>query len=95
MHLGQDDDGISALNYIVYKTVKSTYSYSKYRRFKDGVKGEQNLDQLVMTLYCDTTHITLKLRRALTYLMFRHYGTERIVNGNAIRGFWTDYYQAG
>ena len=82
LHLGQDDDGISALNYIVYKTVKSTYSYSKYRRFKDGVKGEQNLDQLVMTLYCDTTHITLKLRRALTYLMFRHYGTERIVNGN-------------
>ena len=82
MHLGQDDDGISALNYIVYKTVKSTYSYSKYRRFKEGVKREQNLDQLVMTLYCDTTHITLKLRRALTYLIFRHYGTERIVNGN-------------
>lgn len=82
MHIGQDDDGISALNYIVYKTVKSTYSYSIYRRFKEGVKREQNLDQLVMTLYCDTTHITLKLRRALTYLIFRHYGTERIVNGN-------------
>ena len=82
MHLGQDDDGIGALNYIVYKTLKSTYSYSKYRRFKADVCAEQNLEQLVMTLHCDTSHITLKLRRALTYLMFRHYGTERMVNGN-------------
>jgi len=82
MHRGQDDDGICALNYIVYKTVKSTNSYSKYNSFKANVRAEENLERLVMTLYCDTSHITLKLRRALTYLMFRHYGTERIVNGN-------------
>ena len=82
MHRGEDNDGICALNYIVYKTVKSTDSYSKYRGMKESLRNEQNIDRLVMTLYCDTTHITLKLRRALTYLIFRHYGTERVIEGN-------------
>ena len=83
MHRGQDNDGICALNYIVYKTVKVTNSYSKYRQnFRNDLCNGQNINTLVMNLYCDNTHITLKLRRALTFLIFRHYGTERIVNGN-------------
>lgn len=83
MHRGQDNDGICALNYIVYKTVKVTNSYSKYRQnFRNDLCNGQNINRLVMNLYCDNTHITLKLRRALTFLIFRHYGTERIVNGN-------------
>lgn len=83
MHRGQDNDGICALNYIVYKTVKVTNSYSKYRQnFRNDLCNGQNINRLVMNLYCDNTHITLKLRRALTFLIFRHYGTERIVNEN-------------
>ena len=83
MHPGQDNDGICALNYIVYKTVKVTNSYSKYREsFRNDLCNGQNINRLVMNLYCDNTHITLKLRRALSFLIFRHYGTEGIVNGN-------------
>ena len=77
-----DSDEIAALNYVVYKTIKSTYYYSKYRRFQNKVIAGEGLEELVMTMYCDTTHVTLKLRRALAFLIFGGYGANHLVDGN-------------
>lgn len=77
-------DRISAVNYIVYKTIKTTYNYSKYRSFQQNVITGNNLDELVMSLYCDTSHITLKLRRALAYLIFGEYGANYHYNGSMV-----------
>lgn len=71
--LENDSDAKSALNYIVYKTIKSTYYYSQYNDFRVSIITGLNIEGLVMALYCDTTHITLKLRRAIALLIFRHY----------------------
>lgn len=78
----EHSDEIAALNYVVYKTIKSTYYYSKYRRFQNRVIAGEGLEELVMTMYCDTTHVTLKLRRALAYLIFGGYGANHLVDGN-------------
>lgn len=78
----EHSDEIAALNYVAYKTIKATYYYSKYRGFQNKVIAGENLEELVMTMYCDTTHVTLKLRRALAYLIFRGYGANYLVDGN-------------
>lgn len=78
--LANDPDTKSALNYIVYKTIKSTYYYSQYNSFQENVISGLNLEELVMALYCDTTHITLKLRRAIALLIFNHYHSS-VFNG--------------
>lgn len=70
----QNHDVIAAMNYLVYKTIKSTYYYSDYRIFKQYLIHEEAIETLVKRLYCDDTHITLKIRRALAFLLFRHYG---------------------
>lgn len=75
-------DRIAALNYLVYKTIKSSYYYSDFRDYSASVAKGKRIDELVKDLYCNNTHITLKLRRVLAFLLFSHYGVDRIVDGN-------------
>lgn len=75
-------DRIAALNYLVYKTIKSSYYYSDFREYSDDLVREVKIDELVKDLYCNSTHITLKLRRVLAFLLFCHYGVDRIIEGN-------------
>ncbi len=70
--LERDGDKIAALNYIVYKTIKIPNTYGKYSGFSKTIESPE---KLVMALYCDMSHISLKLRRAIAYLTFGHYGT--------------------
>lgn len=74
-------DKISALNYVVYKTVKCAHYYSQYHTFKGSIGSGIRLDEYIKRLNCDDTHITLKLRRALALLVFGHYGTEMNIRG--------------
>lgn len=78
----KDQDKISALNYLVYKTIKSAYNYSQYHAYQSSIGSNKDLDKLVKSLYCDDTHITLKLRRAIALLIFGHYGTDMILGSD-------------
>lgn len=87
---GDDIDGdyMRTLNYLVYKTIKICQVYWSYRQytrvFEQFIRNsstivdhnyyEQEIFDYIKALYADHTHITLKLRRALAYLLFRHYG---------------------
>ncbi|WP_033149747.1 AAA family ATPase [Prevotella sp. RM4] len=73
-------DKISALNYVVYKTIKCAHYYSQYHAYKGSIGSGIRLDEYIKRLFCDDTHITLKLRRALAQLIFGHYGTEMYIN---------------
>lgn len=75
-------DIIAALNYLAYKTIKSSYYYSEFRDYSDDIANGKNIDELVKDLYCNNTHITLKLRRTLAFLLFYHYGVEHLHDGN-------------
>lgn len=75
-------DVIAALNYIVYKTLKIINTYPSFAAFKytianytDEQKQEQNdsLRDAIQSMYENDSHITLKLRRCLAFLLFRHY----------------------
>lgn len=72
-------DKISAMNYVVYKTIKCAHYYSQYHTYKGSLGSGIGLDEYIKRLYCDETHITLKLRRALALLIFVHYGTEMYI----------------
>ena len=76
-------DKISALNYVVYKTIKCAHYYSQYHTYKASIGSGAKLDEYIKKLYCDDTHITLKLRRALALLIFGHYGTEMYLDSVA------------
>lgn len=82
--LGNDTskDIIAGLNYLVYKTIKSSYYYSEFRDYSDSIANEKRIDELVKDLFCNNTHITLKLRRTLAFLLFYHYGVEHLHDGN-------------
>lgn len=75
-------DTIAALNYLVYKTIKSSFYYSDFREYSEFVAKEEKIDELVKDLYCNKSHITLKLRRVLAFLLFHHYGVDRLIEGN-------------
>ena len=73
---------IAALNYIVYKTLKIINTYPSFAAFKytitnytDEQKPELNdsLRDAIQSMYENDSHITLKLRRCLAFLLFRHY----------------------
>lgn len=76
-------DRIRALNYVVYKTIKIALTYGKYKKYQDflrdaGQKGKDGnimLQVYIKLLHDDNTHVTLKLFRALAFLVFGHYGT--------------------
>lgn len=72
-------DKISALNYVVYKTIKCAHYYSQYHTYKGSLGSGIGLGEYIKRLFCDDTHITLKLRRALALLIFGHYGTEMYI----------------
>lgn len=76
-------DKISALNYVVYKTIKCAHYYSQYHQYQGSIGCGIRLDEYIKKLYCDDTHITLKLRRALALLIFGHYGTEMYIDSVA------------
>lgn len=73
---------IAALNYIVYKTLKIINTYPSFAAFKytitnytDEQKQDLNdsLRDAIQSMYENDSHITLKLRRCLAFLLFRHY----------------------
>lgn len=73
---------IAALNYIVYKTLKIINTYPSFAAFKytitnytDEQKPELNdsLRDAIQSMYENDSHITLKLRRCLAFLLFSHY----------------------
>ena len=92
-------DRLRALNYVVYKTIKISLTYGKYAFFQNALrninltdKDDKNLLEVyIKLLHDDNTHITLKLFRALAFLLFGHYGTtihllqqERMVGMNEL-----------
>lgn len=87
MHLGieQNVDVLAAMNYLVYKTIKCTYYYSDYRDYQENIKNNTNIEALVKDLYCNDSHITLKLRRALAFLLFHHYGSRMTIGSELTR----------
>ena len=77
------NDRKRALNYVVYKTIKISQVYGKYKTYQDALrnitledkKGNNLLEVYIKLLHDDNTHVTLKLFRALAFLVFGHYGT--------------------
>ena len=78
-----EGDRARAWNYVVYKTIKIALTYGKYKTYQDALrnttledkKGKNLLEIYIKLLHDDNTHITLKLFRALAFLVFGHYGT--------------------
>ncbi|MBP5229211.1 MAG: AAA family ATPase [Bacteroidales bacterium] len=78
-----------AVNYLVYKTIKSTRNYALYSNYRqcfvlprevpDDVLEEsftlakEKIPQLVKELWEDPTHVTLKIHKTLAFLKFKHY----------------------
>ena len=62
---------LQSLNYIVYKTLKIAQIYQKYSSY-DVLSGDT--EGYVKNLYTnDRSHITQKIRRCITFIIFRHY----------------------
>jgi predicted ATPase len=74
------DDGVKrnasvlqALNYIIYKTLKIPRIYLKYQFYNSKWSVATDIEELIKELYADGSHITLKIRRCIAYIIFRHY----------------------
>lgn len=66
------------LNYIAYKTLKIHLTYARYKVYAAILQnGDVGITEFVKELFEDKSHITLKLRRAFAFLLFRHYSTSR------------------
>lgn len=61
-----------AANYIVYKTLKIARKYYAYHDFLRDIDCG-NLDKYIHKLYKDNSHITLKVRRCIAFLIFKFY----------------------
>lgn len=73
---------VAALNYIVYKTLKIINTYPSFAAYKNAITNftdEQKQDlndslrEAIQGMYENDSHITLKLRRCLAFLVFGHY----------------------
>lgn len=72
---------VCAINYLVYKTLKIIYTYPSYQNYKSKLlqkpdrRHEFNgvLRDAIKKMYVDRSHITLKLRRCLAFLLFNQY----------------------
>ena len=78
-----------ALNYLAYKTIKTTRNYARYSPYRqcfvlpkdtadDGLEenfiiARERIPQLVRELWEDPTHVTLKIHKTLAFLKFKHY----------------------
>ena len=99
MKLGEErgtSDYRRTMNYVVYKTIKICLVYWKFARFRGvfesmiGMTGENletGLREYVMELADDSTHITLKLRRALAFLIFNHYGEGKVLRHKSVNPY--------
>jgi len=77
-------DVVRTINYIVYKTLKITTIYSKYYKYKECFNDMKAVQKYVNELNVDNSHITLKIRKCLAYLNFKHYGTGHLDNGHIV-----------
>lgn len=81
---------VCAINYIVYKTLKIIEIYPAYRSYKMELNAcnrvhksiSDILRRAVLKMYKDYTHITLKLRRSLAFIMFKPYTSMQILGGD-------------
>lgn len=65
---------LQALNYIVYKTLKIAQTYQRYNYYKEIDSDTKKIEAYVKNLYNnDRSHITQKIRRCMTFIVFRHY----------------------
>ncbi|KAA6326255.1 hypothetical protein EZS27_024619 [termite gut metagenome] len=72
-----DDLHELALNYLVYKTLRVTWQYNEYSFFySDLVNNNRKhpllINELVQRIDEDKSHITLKIRQAISYLLCHH-----------------------
>lgn len=86
---------IAALNYIVYKTLKIINTYPSYANFKFSITNVKDEDKLMLNntlreaiqnMYENSSHITLKLRRCLAFMIFGHYTSEQAVVNHNVTG---------
>lgn len=87
------DERVCAINYLVYKTLKIVNTYPSYKTLKHQLMFRKESDEsqnavlrkVVRKIYEDRSHITIKLRRCLAYLLFKHYTSkESLVNNEMI-----------
>ena len=81
---------VCAINYLVYKTLKIIYTYPSYQNYR--LKLLQKFDSrcefngvlrdAIKKMYADRSHITLKLRRCLAFLLFNQYTSTSDEKGN-------------
>lgn len=79
-------DNVRTINYIVYKTLKISRIYARYSKYHDCFGDTKRVREYVAALNEDTSHIMLKIRRCLAFLMFHHYSTAKIEDGKKIGG---------
>jgi hypothetical protein len=73
--------------YIYKKLLNICRNYSHYGQFYDLKKERllwENLDDLLLQLNADQSHVTYKLRQALNFLKYRHFDNIKIGNKNPI-----------
>lgn len=78
----ENKEKIAAVNYVVYKTLKIINTYPSFVEYKNSItytKGDDKnelkklLRQAIEAMYGNSSHITLKLRRCIAFLLFGHY----------------------
>lgn len=68
-----NDDVLQCLaNYIVYKTIKIAFNYDAYKDYKDEIR-ETKITAYIQDLSTNRSHITLKLRRCISAVIFGFY----------------------
>lgn len=79
-----DMDLVRTINYIVYKTLKISTIYALYYKYHDCFYNKKNVQEYISALNKDNSHITLKIRKCLAFLNFRHYSTGNFVGGHVV-----------
>lgn len=69
---------LRALNYVVYKTLKIAQTYTSYQVYSNLAEDSSKIEQLIRKLYGDSSHITKKIRQCLAFMIFQHYGDEKM-----------------
>lgn len=63
---------LSAINYLVYKTIKICVNYSKYGdllfKYNTSVYNYENIGRIVDTLMVDSSHVATKIRATMAFL---------------------------
>lgn len=77
-------DDVRTINYIVYKTLKISNTYAQYFKYHECFDSAKKVQEYVINLHKDHSHITLKIRRCLAFLFFHHYGTGSSVDGKVV-----------